>query len=98
VTCNENGGVQLGFAFVFRGGNVHVLNSNVHFASMADKRLTKCTTNGFVGSLFSDVFFGYLYIKKIVPSPFLGRCLKYFGSKFTDSRIPGLKGESLFYT
>jgi hypothetical protein len=60
--------------------------------------LTKCTANGFVGSLFSDVFFGYLYIKKFVPSPFLGRCLKYFGSKFTDSRIPGLKGESLFYT
>jgi hypothetical protein len=57
--------------------------------------LNKCTANGFVGSLFSDVFFCYLY-KKIVPSPFLGRCLKYFGSKFTDSRIPGLKGESLF--
>jgi hypothetical protein len=31
-----------------------------------------------------------------MPSPFLGWCLKYFGSKFTDSRIPGLKGESLF--
>ncbi len=41
-------------------------------------------------------FFGYLYIKKFVRSPFLGWCLKYFGSKFTDSRIPGLKGESLF--
>ncbi len=41
-------------------------------------------------------FFGYLYIKKIVRSPFLGWCLKYFGSKFTDSRIPGLKGDSPF--
>ncbi len=63
-----------------------------------EKRLTKCTANGFVGSLLSDIFFGYLYIKKIVPSPFLSRCLKYFGSKFTDSCIPGIKGESLFYT
>ncbi len=27
------------------------------------KGLTKCTTNGFVRSLFSDVFLGYLYIK-----------------------------------
>jgi hypothetical protein len=27
------------------------------------KGLTKCTTNGFVGSLFSDDFLGYLYIK-----------------------------------
>jgi hypothetical protein len=37
VTSNKNGGgVQLGLAFVFRGGNVHVLNSSVHFASMLD--------------------------------------------------------------
>jgi hypothetical protein len=45
---------------------------------------------------FSDSFFCYLYILKNVPSPFLGWCLKYFGSKFTDSCIPGLKEESLF--
>ncbi len=46
-------------------------------------------------SFFRWFFWLSLY-KKIVPSPFLGWCLKYFGSKFTDSRIPGLKGETLF--
>jgi hypothetical protein len=36
VTSNKNGGVQLGLAFIFRGGNVHVLNFSVHFASRVD--------------------------------------------------------------
>ncbi len=41
VTSNENGEVQLGLAFIFRGGNVHVLNSSVHFASMVDNLVFK---------------------------------------------------------
>jgi hypothetical protein len=64
----------------------------MYYIHTSGKGLTKCTTNGFVGSLFSDVFLGYLYIKKIVQSTFFGWCLKYFRSKCTDSRIPGLKG------
>jgi hypothetical protein len=35
------GGVQLGLAFIFRGGNVHVLNLSLHFASMVDNLVTK---------------------------------------------------------
>ncbi len=57
--------------------------------------LTKFTVNGFVGSLFQMVFWLSLY-KNFVRSLLLGWCLKYFGGKFTDSCIPGLKGESLF--
>ncbi len=34
-------GVQLGPAFVFGGGNVHVLNSSVHFASMVVNLVVK---------------------------------------------------------
>ncbi len=41
-------------------------------------------------------FFGLSLYKKFVQSPFLGRCLKYFRSKLTDSCILRLKGESLF--
>ncbi len=36
MTSNKNGGVQLGLAFVFGGGNVHVVKSIVHFTSMVD--------------------------------------------------------------
>jgi hypothetical protein len=35
------GGVQLGLVFVFKGGNVHVLNSSVHFARMVDNLVLK---------------------------------------------------------
>jgi hypothetical protein len=41
VTGNKNGGLQLGLAFVFWGGNVHFLNSSVHFASMVDNLVCK---------------------------------------------------------
>jgi hypothetical protein len=34
VTGNKNGGVQLGLAFIFRGGNVHFMHFSVHFASI----------------------------------------------------------------
>jgi hypothetical protein len=68
----------------------------LHLEFQGKKGLNKCTTNGFVGSLFSDGFLGYLYIKKIVQSTFSGWCLKYFRSKCTDFRIPGLEGEPLF--
>jgi hypothetical protein len=41
VTGNRNGGLQLGLAFVFRGGNMNVLNASVHFASMVDNLVFK---------------------------------------------------------
>ncbi len=42
------------------------------------------------------MFFLLPLCKKFVRSPFWGPCLKYFGSKFTDSYLPGLQGDSLF--
>ncbi len=46
---------------------------------------------------FFQMFFLLSLYKNFIRSPFLGWCLKCFGSKFTDSRIPGLKGDSLFF-
>jgi hypothetical protein len=40
-TGNDNGGVELGLAFVLRGGNMHFLHSSVHFASMIDNIVLK---------------------------------------------------------
>ena len=41
VTCNKNGWVQLGLAFILRGKTVHFLHLSVHFASMIDSIVLK---------------------------------------------------------
>jgi hypothetical protein len=41
VSSNKNGGVQLGLAFVLRGGNVHFMHFSLHFARMIDNIVLK---------------------------------------------------------
>jgi hypothetical protein len=48
-------------SFVYKNANKNIQNQKV---------LTKCTANGLVGSLFSDVFFGYLSEEKSYHPPF----------------------------
>jgi hypothetical protein len=41
VSSNINGGLQLGLAFVLRGGNVIFLHFSLHFANMIDNIVLK---------------------------------------------------------